>query len=167
MSTLRTCRKCGAEVSGPRCKPCRAKWSAEYHVKNRDKLLARAAKWDRDHPEEAKKRTTRWYEKNKENERLRARRLGRLQQHKRRALVRDVGGELSRDIEARLFQLQRGMCAACYTPLNGSQHLDHIMPLILRGKNIDHNAQLLHKKCNLQKREKHPIDFMQKKGFLL
>lgn len=35
------------------------------------------------------------------------------------------------------------------------------------GTNTDDNIQLLRKLCNLQKSAKHPVDFMQQRGFLL
>jgi 5-methylcytosine-specific restriction endonuclease McrA len=45
--------------------------------------------------------------------------------------------------------------------------MDHIIPLALGGTNTDDNIQLLRAKCNKQKGAKHPIDFMQQRGFLL
>lgn len=85
----------------------------------------------------------------------------------RRARKLQVGGVLSKDIRSKLFALQRGMCPCCGQPLGDAYHLDHVMPLTLRGINEDSNAQLLCKTCNLSKGAKHPIDFMQEKGFLL
>jgi len=41
------------------------------------------------------------------------------------------------------------------------------MPLALGGANADDNIQLLRSTCNQQKHAKHPVDFMQQKGFLL
>jgi hypothetical protein len=41
------------------------------------------------------------------------------------------------------------------------------MPLALGGSNTDDNMQLLRAICNYHKYTKHPIDFMQSKGFLL
>lgn len=35
------------------------------------------------------------------------------------------------------------------------------------GTNTDDNIQLLNAKCNVSKGAKHPIEFMQKQGFLL
>ena len=37
----------------------------------------------------------------------------------------------------------------------------------LGGLNADSNMQLLRAECNLQKSAKHPVDFMQSRGFLL
>ena len=51
--------------------------------------------------------------------------------------------------------------------LQALQHLDHIMPLALGGSNTDDNIQLLRARCNLQKRAKHPVDFMRERGYLI
>lgn len=91
----------------------------------------------------------------------------RALKHNRRARKLAVGGKLSKDIEIKLFALQRGKCACCKRPLGDDYHLDHIMPLALGGTNTDDNIQLLRQRCNNQKHAKHPIDFMQQRGFLL
>jgi 5-methylcytosine-specific restriction endonuclease McrA len=77
------------------------------------------------------------------------------------------GGKLSPDLAERLYELQGGKCACCGKPLGEKYHLDHIMPLALGGANTDDNMQLLTARCNIQKSAKHPIDFMQERGFLL
>lgn len=100
-----------------------------------------------------------WYEENPESV-YRA-------NHARRARKINSGGVLSKDIKIRLFALQRGKCACCGEPLGNSYHLDHIMPLALGGSNTDDNIQLLRQRCNNQKHAKHPVDFMQERGFLL
>jgi len=92
---------------------------------------------------------------------------GRLAANKRRALKKADGGTLSDAICAKLFTLQKGLCPCCRQPLGKDYHLDHVMPLSLGGTNTDDNAQLLRAKCNLQKKAKHPVDFMQSRGFLL
>ena len=52
-------------------------------------------------------------------------------------------------------------------PLGNDYHLDHINPLALGGSKTDEKIQLLRATCNLQKNAKHPVDFMQSRGFLL
>lgn len=92
----------------------------------------------------------------------------RLKQHKRRAMKAASGGDLSKGLAERLFKLQRGKCACgCGQPLGNDYHLDHRMPLALGGSNTDNNIQLLTATCNLKKGAKHPVDFMQSRGFLL
>mgnify|MGYP001597355885 FL=1 len=91
--------------------------------------------------------------------------LRRICQHNRTS--RKVG-KLSTRIADKLFKLQRGMCACgCGKKLGNDYHLDHIMPLVRGGLNEDWNIQLLTSTCNQQKHAKHPVDFMQSRGYLL
>lgn len=86
---------------------------------------------------------------------------------KRRARTGSNVGTLSPELTEKLIRLQKGRCACCGVALAGDYHLDHIVPLALGGSHEDSNIQLLHGKCNLQKHAKHPVDFMQQRGFLL
>lgn len=91
----------------------------------------------------------------------------RRMNHVRRARKSRSGGNLSSGITQKLFSLQRGRCACCGLLLGDRYDLDHIMPLALGGSNTDDNVQLLRQRCNRQKHAKHPIYFMQSRGFLL
>lgn len=132
-----------------------AKWKAAnpkkiaaYYATNKEKIAARHAAWDKSNPE--------------------ARRMiGRIGAHTRRARKRENGGKLSPSLSNKLFILQRGKCACCGRSLGKNYHLDHIVPLFLGGANEDWNIQLLRAKCNLEKHAKHPIEFMQSRGYLL
>lgn len=95
------------------------------------------------------------------------RQLSRIYSHTRRARKAAAGGKLSYGLADRLFKLQRGKCPCCAKLLGKNYHLDHIMPLSLGGPNTDDNIQLLRQHCNNQKYAKHPVDFMQSRGFLL
>lgn len=118
--------------------------AAAYHIANKEAINERSAAWQKANPEKC-----------------------RIQTHNRRAKVKAVGGTLSKDIYERLFKLQKGKCACCGKPLGSKGHLDHIMPIAMGGKNEDSNTQLLTQRCNNQKHAKHPVDFMQSRGFLL
>ncbi len=91
----------------------------------------------------------------------------RLVFHQNRRARMLSGGNLSLNIIDKLKALQRGRCACCGKPLGNKFHLDHIVPLFLNGTNTDDNVQLLRSECNLKKHTKHPIDYMQSKGYLL
>lgn len=91
----------------------------------------------------------------------------RVRYQEKRAKRRLAPGTLSKGIAKRLFTLQKGLCPCCREPLGERYHLDHIIPLAAGGSNTDDNIQLLRSKCNQQKSAKHPIDFMQSRGFLL
>lgn len=93
--------------------------------------------------------------------------IGRIHCRNRKARKIGVGGTLSKNIAAKLFKLQKGKCPCCRLPLGDSYHLDHIVPLVGGGTNTDDNVQLLRAGCNLEKARKHPVEFMQSRGFLL
>lgn len=163
--TPRPCKKCGEIFSGARCTPCRR----AYDLSRRQLDDYRAAE---------KAAADRYYQKNKERvaasvARRRAsdpetfKTAARRYARNRRARKRGSGGAISKDLEARLLALQRGLCPCCGKPLKDDYHLDHIVPLALGGAHSDENMQLLRSKCNLQKHAMHPIEFMQRKGFLL
>lgn len=116
---------------------------ASYREKNKDAIAKQVAKYSKANPESNRNR---W--------------------HKRRALKANSCGTLSKGLAKKLFTLQKGKCPCCRKPLGNNYHMDHIMPLALGGENTDDNIQLLRSTCNLSKGAKHPVDFMQSRGFL-
>lgn len=76
-------------------------------------------------------------------------------------------GRLPRGTVRRIGEAQKWRCAACQVGIRHGYHVDHIMPLALGGIHEPLNLQLLCGPCNLSKSAKHPIRFMQEKGFLL
>lgn len=118
-----------------------------HYSKNKEKIRQKSKDWDRKNPDKFKERMQR-------------------SANARRARLAGVGGKLSKGIVQKLLMLQKGKCAYCATVLH-KHHLDHIIPLALGGKNTDDNVQLLCPPCNMSKGAKHPIDYMQSKGFLL
>ena len=128
-----------------------------YYAKNAKRLRENASKWASNHSEKVKQRMAVWRAKNPHT--------GRINRQNRRDRIN--GRKLSVGIVAKLFKLQKGLCVCCKAPLGLGYHLDHIMPLALGGLNVDENTQLLTAKCNLKKHAKHPVDFMQERGFLL
>ena len=133
--------------------------SAKYRKNNMDKHRERTAQWRKLNPEKNRAQVYEW--------RLRNPSAVRMQSANRRASIRNAGGRLSNDLAEKLLKLQKRKCACCGKPLGNDYHIDHIMPLALGGTNTDDNIQLLRAECNLQKHAKHPVDFMQQRGFLL
>lgn len=74
---------------------------------------------------------------------------------------------LPRGTITNLKTLQKTKCAICKVSIVNGYHVDHILPIKLGGKHEPHNLQLLCQNCNLTKSAKHPVDFMQEKGFLI
>jgi hypothetical protein len=147
---------------------------AEYYLTNAEKIKAISAlryasnpkqcnaanaAWRKANPERKKAIDAAWHKANPEAHRING--------QNRRARKRANGGTLSKNLSTKLFKLQRGKCPCCKKHLSKNYHLDHIVPLALGGSNTDDNIQLLRATCNQQKHAKHPIDFMQQKGFLL
>lgn len=132
--------------------------SARRYAANPEKHKSVCKAWRLANSSRVKENTAKWASANPE--------LIRIYVQNRRS--KKNGGKLSKGLAGKLFKLQRGKCACgCKQPLGDNYHLDHIMPLALGGTNTDDNIQLLRSSCNLQKNAKHPVDFMQQRGFLL
>ena len=126
---------------------------------NLDKKRSRDADWRASNPERISAVCAAWAAANPE--------ARRIYNQNRRAKKRANGGVLTKGLSAKLFKLQRGLCPCCKQPLGDNFHLDHIQPIALGGSNTDDNMQLLRQRCNNQKHAKHPVDFMQSRGYLL
>lgn len=77
-----------------------------------------------------------------------------------------AGKHTAQDI-LRILKAQRGKCAACHCSIKSGYHVDHIQALSRGGSNWPKNLQLLCEPCNLRKKAKDPIEFMQELGRLL
>lgn len=157
-----------AEANQDRVKSNRA----AYYALNKNKIRSSNDLWTKANPEKAKAYGVAWRQRNKDQVResrasYRGKNLKAYRIYRQNRRLAQSGGRLSPDISETLFSLQKGKCACCKRPLGADYHLDHIMPLALGGVNADGNMQLLRKRCNLQKNAKHPVDFMQSRGFLL
>ncbi len=130
-----------------------------YRESNRSLINSRRKSAYADSPEKHRERSIQWKKEHPE--------ITRLHCHNRRAREKCCDGRLSKGLAERLFTIQRGKCACCGSSIAEGYHLDHRMPLALYGPNTDDNIQLLCATCNLSKGAKHPIDFMQSRGFLL
>lgn len=155
------------------CKTCCKAHHTKWYAANLDKAKADNAKWRAANPERKKAFDTKWQIENAEKKKAIIAKWYaanpdaiRIYSHNRRARERANGGKLSLGIAEKLFNLQRGKCACCGVKLTDN-HLDHVIPIALGGPNEDWNMQLLCAPCNLSKHAKHPIDFMQQRGFLL
>lgn len=144
-----------AENNRDKARAATKRWS----IANPEKIKTSMAKWKLENSDRIKANKAAWQTKNLE--------VGRIYSHNRRARVAKNGGTLSVGLADLLFKLQKGKCPCCGLALGDNYHLDHKMPLALGGSNTDDNMQLLRSVCNLQKHTKHPVEFMQSKGFLL
>ena len=153
----------------------------KYYLANAEAICEKVAIWKKENPDRKAALNKKWASDNKEKDkasklkyakkiwltdRLRMREMARVQQSKRRARKRNAGGTYTIADIKQLFQLQRGKCACCRKNLN-KYHVDHRMPLAKGGSNNRGNLELLCPSCNHSKSAKHPVDFMQSRGFLL
>lgn len=145
-----------------------------WYESNKEKALATRAAWRAANKDRAMVATKAWQSNNRDKVRAAVKKWQKLNpdavksiNHNRRAREKQAAGRLSPDLSKKLFALQKGKCACCKKPLGSDYHMDHIMPLALGGTNTDDNIQLLRAKCNNQKYKKHPVDFMQERGYLL
>ena len=133
--------------------------SMNYRKENHNKVILATKLWRSKNPEKVKAYSREYLANNLESR--------RIWQQNRRSRELFNGGTLSKGLAEKLFKLQKGKCPCCHQPLGDNYHLDHIVPLAMGGSNTDDNIQLLRATCNNQKSAKHPIDFMQQRGFLL
>jgi hypothetical protein len=131
----------------------------QWRLRNKDRIRDTLSRYAKNNREAILARKKKYYQENK------WRHKAHSMNRKRR--IRKQGTKLSPDIVPKLMRLQKGLCPCCKEPLGKSYHIDHIMPIALGGSNTDNNVQLLRAECNLRKHAKHPIDYMQSKGFLL
>ena len=148
--------------------------AAKYYSKNREAMKSKSAKWRAENPEAVSSAVKIWRRSNPEKVRKykaewKSNNLeyDRLASQNRKARKKANGGVLSAGLATKLLKLQKGKCPCCGKPLGRDYHLDHKMPLALGGANEDWNMQLLRGRCNESKSAKHPVDFMQSRGFLL
>ena len=153
---------------------------AKNYNKNREKKLAAyvKARLNPKNVERSRIASKVWRAKNREHTNLQARlrhaNLTEQQKESQRAYVRNRrsrrrnngGTHTGKDIK-RLYDRQKGKCAACVVSLATGYHVDHIMPLIRGGSNAPRNLQLLCSRCNQSKAAKHPINWAQERGLLL
>lgn len=149
---MKTCRKCGGLFDGIQCKPCKQLAQTAFRAANPIRYREYAVAWAAKNKLRVKENKRRWREANRDKD--------RADKRERHIIKRAL-------ITSKLLVLQKGKCPCCGLPLGDDFHIDHIMPIALGGKNIESNMQLLRSACNQQKHAKHPIRFMQERGFLL
>ncbi len=149
--------------------------------KNPEKHRALHKRWVERHPDLNRERNRaymqKWCDENRElhNENTRRSRLrdpiATRQQYvataaKRRQRAIENGGSFTKDDIVALQTMQKGKCAECSKKLKQT-HVDHIIPLVLGGRNDPSNLQLLCPTCNMQKGKLHPLEWAKKRGRLL
>lgn len=108
--------------------------SSMYYQQNRESSLAQAKQWQKDNPDKC-----------------------RVRNQNRRAKRFELGGEVTLEELNALMEEQDYKCANCKDELtDDNKHMDHIMPIVLKGTGDIKNIQWLCDYCNLSKNDKHP-----------
>lgn len=120
-------RQVWAKANAERMRAYKRKWAQD----NWDRVKASHKQWALDHPEQA-------------------RHSARIQDHRRRARVRQAEGAFTRHDIAYLLNAQDNRCAYCATPLT-AYHIEHKIPLARGGTNWPSNICISCPPCNLKK----------------
>lgn len=134
---------------------------------NKDSIEEKSRAWIKANKDSIKEQQRAWREAHPEHRRAWVAANPEKVQNsyaKRRA---NTIGEISQGWIPKLLELQRWTCIVCNKDLRYGYHIDHIYPVSKGGENTDFNLQALCPKCNREKSDKDPIDFMQSRGFLL
>ena len=161
------------------CPECKRARDREYYKKNAAKITCKAISWNKENSERRKEIANEYYDRNKEKyaskrgERFAAwyyKDHDRTKQNKRVKQANrknKILGSFTVEEVSVIRKLQQDKCACCSKKLNNGGHIDHIIPVSKGGLNIAKNLQLMCAFCNISKKDKDPIDFMQKNGRLL
>lgn len=136
--------------------------ASKYRKNNPDKVAISKSKYRKENIEKVSRDTLKWQKDNPDKTQIHS--------VNRRARKKAAGGKLSSGLKTKLFNLQRGHCAICKIKLSNAprqQHMDHTIAISNGGANEDWNMQLLCQLCNLEKRAKDNLTFMQSKGYLI
>jgi 5-methylcytosine-specific restriction endonuclease McrA len=136
-----------------------AAYRAAWRAAHRAEQAAYSAAYSADHREAQKAYKAAYYAAYPEKRAV----GGRNRRARKRAAP---GKHTAADIK-RLLLLQKSKCSCCRKSITKGYHVDHIVPLARGGSNDPYNLQLLCPTCNLKKRAKDPVEFMQSRGMLL
>jgi 5-methylcytosine-specific restriction endonuclease McrA len=136
---------------------------AAYRLSRKDVMRVYSASWYERNKERLKPLRAAWHQENYADKRK-----PKMVQNQanRRARLRASGGSHTLEQVMDLLAKQRGKCAVCRCKIE-KFHRDHITPLASGGSNDIFNIQLLCRPCNLNKKARDPVEYMQSKGFLL
>lgn len=159
------------------CRTCKRLENATYHRNNRESRAERNRRYEQENPEAARARKKRYHERNapalilkarawyEENRAFAVSRSGQWQKanpERRRAyrLNREaVEGRCRPADILQMYEDQQRRCAYCETPLLGSYHVDHMLPLSRGGTGYWHNLAVVCPQCNLRKHAKTVEEF--------
>ena len=166
-----------------RCKVCQYTRKIDDEQANPERKKARSARSYQRHKEKRKAEARQYYEENREAQ-LAKRREWYVKNRKRmlvlgeayyqankerffewrdarRARLANAEGRYTRQDVKDLYVEQDGRCAYCNCELNGTYHVDHVIPLVRGGSNSPDNLALACPTCNLRKNSRTAEEFME------
>jgi 5-methylcytosine-specific restriction endonuclease McrA len=123
----------------------------EYYEKNKAILIPRMVEYNRKNREAYLAKMRGWRKANPEKVQVWVR--------NRRAKLKGLVGSHSIEDINDLLKAQNGRCVYCACDIRGAFQVDHIIPVSRGGRNDKANLQLLCKACNLDKRDKDPVEY--------
>lgn len=127
-------------------------WKAKYRETHREELRQKGRDYVRATREQREIARKKWRQNNPEQARAE---IIRYRARKRQA----PGTHTGEDIRAQ-YQAQRGRCWWCGNLLNGTYHVDHLIPLSRGGSNAPENIVLACPSCNMSKNNKLPHEWI-------
>jgi 5-methylcytosine-specific restriction endonuclease McrA len=160
---------------GRRCRECYNKhqWTKVKEDPDQyQRRLARNLRFKEKHKQDLLVENRAWYAANKVKQKAAVKRWIKANPERWRALQtarrgRERGAGITSARISELLVSQKNRCVVCRCDLSAGYHVDHVIPLALGGAHEDWNIQLLCPTCNTSKGAKHPVAFMQSRGFLL
>ena len=169
------CTKCGAvkkiylfnrnsqakDGCTSQCKTCQANNAHKSYAKNKHKRNYK--KYYQEHKEQKQAQSRQYYQEHKEelkakHAKYRATAKGKrvmTKAHAKRAklLKANVGIPYTREMVINRDCLggTEPICYLCGKPITGTPHLDHVMPVVMGGKDCFTNIACVHDVCNLSK----------------
>jgi len=141
------------------CKCCVNKASKAWWQANKDRQKANNLSWVAANKQKVATTHAAWQKANPDI-------VAAMKARRRARKANSHGSHTAKDVKT-LMAVQKCKCAVCRESIKEKYHVDHIVPLAGGGSNDKTNLQLLCPSCNTSKGAKHPIDFMQSRGFLL
>src|SRR5689334_12816983 len=146
------------EYRTARAEELKAKYH-EYRARNLQTIQARERAYNKRHTEARKASARAWGKANPDKKAAHRR--------NRKAAQKAAEGRHTAEDVQRILSAQKGKCACCRRTVGDDYHVDHIQPLSKGGSNWPSNLQILCPFCNISKKDRDPVEFMQSRGMLL
>lgn len=161
------------------CAECNTDRVKAYYQDNREEIIRKTVeyqrgsprriaymaeylpKWHELHPTYRRDRIRRYREEKRRDPEWRVKELAsrRAYQAKRLAMKAASGGEYTADEILQMYDDQEGLCAYCETPLFGTYHVDHMVPISRGGSSYWTNLAIACPTCNIRKHSKTAEEF--------